>query len=382
MLRQLLAAGQLVTQHQPHGVQHAAAWAAASWAKAWSATSAGHRPYHVCQLASRGVISVKGDDAVQFMQGMTTNDLRALEQPGSGPVYTVLLTAKGKYLHDLFAYSIPGDQQQLLLDVDAAGVSSALQWLSRYKLRRKLDLQDFSGRVAVWAAFDGQLKAGPAGQWRQDPRLPDLGLRGLFDVQQLPPPPAEAGGTSSRKQRAAGMSVVGDDAHRRWRYQLGIAEGDQEIPSGEVAPLECNLDALNGISYTKGCYIGQERNSYTHYRGIIRRRMMPVRLKGLDEASSLPCPVPIVAADAGQHGGAGISSSSSSRRSIGTLTGHVEDLGMAYMTLAPALAVAEGRAPPLRLQLDGRTVEVVPQRPAWWPADWGLEEHRGSTNAP
>lgn len=73
-----------------------------------------------------------------------------------------------------------------------------------------------------------------AGQWRQDPRLPDLGLRGLFDVQQLPPPPAEAGGTSSRKQRAAGMSVVGEDAHRRWRYQLGIAEGDQEIPSGGV----------------------------------------------------------------------------------------------------------------------------------------------------
>jgi len=59
-----------------------------------------------------------------------------------------------------------GDQQQLLLDVDAAGVSSALQWLSRYKLRRKLDLQDFSGRVAVWAAFDGQLKAGPAGESR------------------------------------------------------------------------------------------------------------------------------------------------------------------------------------------------------------------------
>jgi len=58
---------------------------------------------------------------------------------------------------------------------------------------------------------------------------------------------------------------------------------------GEVAPLECNLDALNGISYTKGCYIGQERNSYTHYRGIIRRRMMPVRLKGLDEASSKCC---------------------------------------------------------------------------------------------
>lgn len=71
-----------------------------------------------------------------------------------------------------------------------------------------------------------------AGQWRHDPRLPKLGLRGLFDAQQLPPPPAESGGTSSRKQRAAGMSVVGEDAHRLWRYQLGVAEGDSEIPSG------------------------------------------------------------------------------------------------------------------------------------------------------
>lgn len=56
--------------------------------------------------------------------------------------------------------------------------------------------------------------------------------------------------------------------------------------AGEVAPLECNLDALAGISYSKGCYIGQERNSYTHYRGVIRRRMMPVRLEGLDGSTA------------------------------------------------------------------------------------------------
>lgn len=111
----------------------------------------------MARLASRGVISIRGPDAVQFMQvgsdklnlrmfsscdthhhpafggksvtsgrdywlshahlchgccmfaqGMTTNDLRPLEQPGVGPIYTVLLTAKGKYLHDLFAYSLPG----------------------------------------------------------------------------------------------------------------------------------------------------------------------------------------------------------------------------------------------------------------------------------
>jgi folate-binding protein YgfZ len=57
------------------------------------------------------------------------------------------------------------------------------------------------------------------------------------------------------------------------------------VVTGEVAPLECNLDALAGISYTKGCYIGQERNSYTHYRGIIRKRMMPVLLPGLEPSA-------------------------------------------------------------------------------------------------
>jgi hypothetical protein len=62
----------------------------------------------------------------------------------------------------LFAV-IAGDEQQLLLDVDASGVSSALQWLNRYKLRRKVTLEDVSSQVAVWAAFDGELKAGPEG---------------------------------------------------------------------------------------------------------------------------------------------------------------------------------------------------------------------------
>lgn len=62
-----------------------------------------------------------------------------------------------------------------------------------------------------------------------------------------------------------------------------VAQHHFDVAAGEVAPLECNLDALSGISYSKGCYIGQERNSYTHYRGIIRKRMMPVLLPGLDQ---------------------------------------------------------------------------------------------------
>eukprot|EP00879_Flechtneria_rotunda_P010659 GHRR01011139.1.p2 GENE.GHRR01011139.1~~GHRR01011139.1.p2 ORF type:complete len:184 (+),score=51.91 GHRR01011139.1:51-554(+) len=163
------------------------------------------------------------------------------------------------------------------------------------------------------------------------------------------------------------MSVVGEDLFRRYRYQLGAAEGDVEIPTGVVAPLECNLDALNGISYTKGCYIGQERNSFTHYRGIVRRRMMPVTLPGLEPSERLPCPVPIVAADG----------ATKSQGGVGMLTKHVGDAGIAYVRLAPALAAAEGEGAPLHLQLEGNRMQaVVPHRPDWWPNEWGREESR------
>lgn len=87
------------------------------------------------------------------------------------------------------------------------------------------------------------------------------------------------------------------------------------------------------------------------------------------------CPLPIVSATSSSKGPA-----SSSRGGIGTLTGHVGDIGMAYIKLLPALAAAEGRSPPLQLQLEGQQVSVVPLRPKWWPSDWGREERAGSTS--
>jgi folate-binding Fe-S cluster repair protein YgfZ len=62
------------------------------------------------------------------------------------------------------AAAAAGDSPELLLDVDAAGLGSALQWLSKYKLRRKLQLQEVSQQYSVWTAFDGQLQAGGAGK--------------------------------------------------------------------------------------------------------------------------------------------------------------------------------------------------------------------------
>lgn len=86
-----------------------------------------------------------------------------------------------------------------------------------------------------------------------------------------PDPPTDSAETAS-------PALVTEREFRRLRYALGVGEGEVEIPTGTAIPLEHNLDALNGVSYSKGCYVGQERVSFTHFRGVIRKRLMPVAL--------------------------------------------------------------------------------------------------------
>jgi hypothetical protein len=82
-----------------------------------------------------------------------------------------------------------------------------------------------------------------------------LGLRGIFDAQQLPSPPAAAGSSSSRKQQAAGMSVVSEQHFQRWRYMLGIAEGDTDIPTGALMCFAMALSVSSGVDATLSCIL-------------------------------------------------------------------------------------------------------------------------------
>ncbi|KAG2449413.1 hypothetical protein HYH02_005562 [Chlamydomonas schloesseri] len=193
---------------------------------------------------------------------MVTNDVRPLEKagPADAPVYATVLTPKGKFLHDMFISRHPDLPGALLLEVDASGAAAAVQLLNKYKLRRPVSFRDVSSEYRVMAAWGAAAGAGggvpPAGPWwRPDPRLPQLGYRALV-------PAADA---------AEVAATAGEEAYRAWRYSLGVAEGESEIPAGQAAPLDFNVDVLHGVSYTKGCYVGQERNSFTHYRGVIRK---------------------------------------------------------------------------------------------------------------
>ncbi|GBF96787.1 hypothetical protein Rsub_09643 [Raphidocelis subcapitata] len=344
------------------------------------------------RLSCRSVIVMEGEGGLAFLQGLVTNDVRPLASPGAGPVYAALVTPKGKLLHDLFVFrgdesaAEPGTHsagsgasssggsggsgdggaeappRRLLLDVDGAGAAAVVSWLSRYRLRRPIRLEHAGGDLAVWARYGAGNGSGgggggggsgggggPGGGWWPDPRLPggQLGDRGVFDAAAAP---QEAGGG-------------GEAGHRMLRYWHGVPEGDAEMPTERMSPLELNLDALNGVSYTKGCYIGQERNSFTHFRGVIRRRLMPVVL-------SRP----------GLPPGSEILQQSGSGGSAGTLLACEGSLGLAHLKLAPALAAAAAATGHpggggAALGIAGQEgAWVRPVRPAWWPAEWGHEE--------
>ncbi|PRW58166.1 transferase mitochondrial [Chlorella sorokiniana] len=295
-----------------------------------------------------------------------------------------MLNAQGRHLHDLLLYRTSDVEPTVLADVDAAGMEDLLRLLKRYRLRQKLDIQDVSQQYRVWARWGGAAgdsSAAPSPGWLPDPRLPQLGLRAVL-------PRGEEG-------EATGGSADWE-AHRRWRMLHGVAEGDSEIPSGEVIPLEFNLDGLNGISFTKGCYVGQELMARTHFKGVVRKRLMPFLAApaGWPPVSEPQVAAAAAVAAAGSGSSSGGSSSSAlqpgaavyveheggKRKSVGVVRVADGPLGMAVLRMAAAQA-AQAAGQPLLVGEGDAVQQLFPWRPEWWPRSWGHEEEDGAAGA-
>ncbi len=189
-----------------------------------------------------------GEDAADFLQGLLTNDVT-----GPLPVYAGLLTAQGKALFDMIVW--PGAPGELLLDCEAAHADELVKRLSLYRLRRKLAIARDDTVAVHWAAHTGDGGA-------RDPRLSALGERWLAP--------------------AADGDEPADDAWRAHRLQLGVPEGRAEL--GEILWLETNAVELNGVSFSKGCYVGQENTARMNWRQKVNRRLVVVPLAMSDEA--------------------------------------------------------------------------------------------------
>jgi hypothetical protein len=187
-------------------------------------------------LTDRALIRVAGDDVRGFLQGLVTQDVTTLD--ASAPRWSGLLTPQGKALFDFLLWA---DGDAVLLDCEAAEAASLVRRLSMYRLRRAITIGTVAG--AVHWAKESELGV-------SDPRLAALGKRWLG----LPGEPA-----------------TGWLAHR---LSLGVTEGIAELGQDKTLWLEANAAELNGVSFAKGCYVGQENTARMHYRAKVNRRLV------------------------------------------------------------------------------------------------------------
>ena len=203
----------------------------------------------IASLPNRCVLALGGADRVGFLNGLVSNDV-AVAGPGRA-VWCALLTAQGKWLADFFVLA---ETDRLLLDCEAGQAAMLMQRLLRYRLRAGVSIAETT--LLVHAAWDGDPAAEGAIAAR-DPRLPEAGWR-LLATHALP-------------------TNATAEAWDRHRLALGLPDGSRDLESEKTVLLEAGFDALNGISWTKGCYMGQELTARTRYRGLIKRRLVPVR---------------------------------------------------------------------------------------------------------
>ena len=214
----------------------------------------------LAHLPDRAVLGVTGADRVAFLQGLVSNDV-AGAVPGRA-VFAALLSPQGKWLADFF---IVADGNRLLLDCEAALAPMLAQRLTRYRLRAKVAVE--AAPLVVHAAWDGVPDA-PGAIVARDPRLPEAGYRVIAETV-LP-----------------GDATAGDwDRHR---LTLGLPDGSRDLESDKTVLLEAGFDELSGVSWSKGCYMGQELTARTKYRGLVKRRLVPVELAGDRPAPGTP----------------------------------------------------------------------------------------------
>lgn len=192
-------------------------------------------------LTDRALIRLSGDDVRGFLQGLVTHDLDLLAP--DRPLWAGLLSAQGKALYDFILWA---DGADVLVDCERDCAGDLARRLTLYRLRRPIVIAREPDLCVHWSTGGGGTP---------DPRLAGLGHRWLA------PPGGEAGA---------------DQAWRRHRLGLGVAEGAAELGQDKILWLECNAAELNGVSFTKGCYVGQENTARMNWRQKVNRRLVVV----------------------------------------------------------------------------------------------------------
>lgn len=210
----------------------------------------------------RGFLRLGGEEVAKFLQGLVTNDVEKVSEGNS--IYSALLTSEGRYLHDFLIHKWGGD---FLLEGSKDRMEDLRKRLMIYKLRAKVTIQVVEGfrayslfNIIQQPKIEGSLIV-------MDPRIKEAGVH-VVSQKDL-----------SGDFDALGIVPMSLDEYEEYRLELGLPDGEKDIVIEKGILLECGFDELHGIDFDKGCYLGQELNVRTKFRGKVRKRLLPLVLR-------------------------------------------------------------------------------------------------------
>ncbi|CAD0203808.1 unnamed protein product [Chrysodeixis includens] len=314
-------------------------------------------------LQSRRLLRVGGVESAEFLQGLVTNDMNHFAE-GARSMYAMFLNSKGRILYDTLIHKWE-DENVFMIECDHSVLALLKKHLQMYKLKRKVEIGDISSNFQLWALtippnalqVDLEYTTDTSDiqhniSMYKDPRLEDLGYRIItstnvdnFDLKEV-----------------FGKDIVIEDdesGYKYLRYKLGVSEGADDLFPGASLPLEANCDYLHGVSFHKGCYIGQELLARVYHTGVVRKRIMPIKFLNVKSVDGIERDAEIMSVD-------------ESTCNVGKLKSYALNCGLGLVRIREALASQA-------LCVGSHTVEIV--KPAWWPAEAPKEKVK-PTHAP
>ncbi|KAJ2944758.1 hypothetical protein O0L34_g1646 [Tuta absoluta] len=295
-------------------------------------------------LNSRKLLKVYGKDAPNFLQGLMTNDMRHFDDHAKS-MYAMFLNNKGRVMYDSLIYKWENDES-FLVECDETVIPTLKKYFKLFKLKQRVNVEDMVKTLFVWALLSpknnlpaDKIDTNNSINVFKDPRLAELGCRILTS------PSISADEIFNNVAPESEVKLGNEDHYKYLRYKLGVGEGPEELPSGSCFPLEANCDYLHGVSFHKGCYIGQELTARVYHTGVIRKRLMSIKfdteIKKLEKDTV-------------------IRNAEDPKSNLGKLKGCIHKYGLGLVRIKEALEAKS-------LIIGDCSARII--KPSWWPLE-------------
>ena len=230
---------------------------------------------NIYTLEDRGIIYIQGEDVLEYLQNIITNDITKVTDSMS--CFASLLTPQGKYLFD---FIIVKHKKGYFFDCERKQIDQLYKQLQLYKLRSKVEILNLSNEFVVAAISKEKFlsfknikeKSGFTIKYREDPivldpRNKELGGRLIINLEKL-----------YLSIKKLGLSPAASKDYYDFSFRLGVSQLNTDKLQNKLFGIECNFEELNGIDFKKGCYVGQENTARIKLKNKLSKRLLPIQL--------------------------------------------------------------------------------------------------------